>query len=72
VTRETDSELAAALAAVRYREEKISLYRAKMYRGGAATPQGLRERERARDGAIANLRRLRERRAEEEHPPASG
>ncbi len=71
MTAASDPELAAALAAVRYREEKISLYRAKMYRGGAATAQGLRERQRARDGAVANLRRLRERRAEDEQPPIS-
>lgn len=63
-TPEPDGELAAAIAEARYHEERVSLYRAKMYRGGAATAQGLRERERARDGATDNLRRLRERRAD--------
>lgn len=62
MTRDPDAELAEAVAAARYHEDKVRLYRAKIYGGGATSAQGLRDRERARDGAVANLRRLRERR----------
>jgi hypothetical protein len=56
-----NDELATAEAEARYREERVDLYRAKMYGPRPTSPQHLRELERARDGAEANLRRIRER-----------
>lgn len=65
-----DGELATALAEARFREERLSLYRAKMFGPRPTSQQHFRELERARDGAVDNLRRLRERR--EATPQPSG
>jgi hypothetical protein len=56
-----DAELAEAVAEERYRAEKVSLYKAKMYGAGETSQQHMRELERAHAGAEANLRRVRER-----------
>lgn len=54
-------ELEHAIAEARYAEDRLSLYRAKAYRGGFVTASRLRELERARDGAVARLARMRDR-----------
>jgi hypothetical protein len=42
---------------VRYRRERLDLYRARLYSGRPTSPQRLRELQRAYDGAVSRLRR---------------
>jgi hypothetical protein len=50
-------------AEARYRRERLSLLRARMYRGGAAPEGRLREYERALEGAEQRLEHARRREA---------
>jgi hypothetical protein len=45
-------------AEVRYRRERLDLYRARVYSGRPASPKRLRELQRAYDGAVSRLRRF--------------
>lgn len=47
-------------AEARHQQERLDLYRAKVYRGGPTTPQRLRELERMAEGAHARLRAARQ------------
>ena len=42
---------------LRYRRERLALYKARLYRGRAASEARLRELERSADGAESRLRR---------------
>ena len=51
------NELARLRDEARYRRERLQLYRARSYGGGAVSQSKLRELERASDGAAARLSR---------------
>jgi hypothetical protein len=46
------------LAEVRYRRERLDLYRARVYSGHPTSPERLRELQRVYDGAVSRLRRF--------------
>jgi hypothetical protein len=55
--RDERNELERLRDEARYRRERLDLYRARLYGGGAASQGKLRELQRASDGAAARLRR---------------
>jgi hypothetical protein len=46
-------------AEVRYRRERLDLYRARVYSGRPTSPQRLRSLQQAYDGAVSRLRRCK-------------
>jgi hypothetical protein len=55
MTQRSQEEMLAA--EVRYRRERLDLYRARVYSGRPTSPQRLRAPQRAYDGAVSCLRR---------------
>jgi hypothetical protein len=69
VARDERNERERLRDEARYRRERLQLYRARLYGGGAAGQDKLRELQRASDGATARLRRAEAKTAPSAAPP---